>query len=111
MLKAENRLKGQAEFSRILKVGTRQRGRFLLIASAKRANTQPRVGIMISKKVTKKAVERNRIRRIIAHLFSHVFKEEARFDVVVSVGSLPKTTVFSGLEEEIQAWQKKLPSS
>lgn len=111
MLAAENRLKGQAEFSRILKEGRRWRGRFLLVAAAKRATKTPRVGIMISKKVAKKAVERNRIRRIIAHLFTHIFKEVDHYDIVVSVSSLPQTTAFSLLEEELHEWQKKLPSS
>ncbi len=111
MLKAENRLKGQAEFSRILKQGQRHRGHFLLLAAAAREQKSPRIGIMISKKVAKKAVERNRIRRIIAHLFGHVFKENDRFDIVVSVFRLPEKTIFSTLEQDIQEWQKKLPSS
>jgi len=111
MLKAENRLKGQAEFSRILKEGQRSRGQFLVIAATPRQTKAPRVGIIVSKKVAKKAVDRNRIRRIVSHLFSHVFTATPKFDVVVHVTGLPAATVFNSYETEIQAWQKKLPSS
>lgn len=111
MLKAENRLKGQAAFSQILKEGRRTRGQFLLIAAAPRSTSHPRVGVMVSRKVSKRAVDRNRVRRIIAHLFMHVFTEVAAYDVVVSVVRMPSKTVFSQLEHEVQEWQKKLPSS
>lgn len=111
MLKAENRLKGQAEFSRILKEGQRFRGRFLLIVAQSRTVTAPRLGVMVSRKVSKKAVDRNRVRRIIAHLFMHVFEAEDRYDVVVSVFGLPNKTVFAVLEKEVEEWRKRLPSS
>jgi ribonuclease P protein component len=111
MLKVENRLKGQAEFSRVLKEGQRSRGQFLLIAFAPKATAHPRLGVMVSKKVAKKAVERNRIRRIIAHLFMHAFDETTGFDVVVSVLRLPAKTLFSTLEKDVLQWQKKSLSS
>lgn len=111
MLKAENRLKGQAEFSRVLKEGQRTRGQFLLITSAPRATKHPRLGVMVSRKVAKKAVDRNRVRRIISHLFMHAFDETPEYDVVVSVFRLPTETIFSTLEKDVQTWQKKSPSS
>lgn len=111
MLKAENRLKGQAEFSRILKEGRRSRGQFLLIAAAPRTGGHPRLGVMVGRKASKKAVDRNRVRRVVAHLFMHVFNELDGFDVVVSVSRLPDKTVFAALEKDIEEWRKKLPSS
>ncbi len=111
MLRAENRLKGQAEFSRILKEGHRWTGQFLRLAAASRTLKEPRVGIIVSRKVAKKAIERNRIRRIIAHLFMHAFEEVSAYDVVVRVDRLPRKTIFAVLEAELTEWRKKLPLS
>jgi ribonuclease P protein component len=112
MVSAENRLKGQAEFSRVLKEGLRFRGRALAITAASRKTSEPRIGIMVSKKVVKKAVDRNRVRRIIAHLFrSHVFVKIQAYDVVVFVSQFPPKTLFAAFEEDVLAWQKSLPSS
>ncbi len=112
MLKAENRLKGQAEFSRILKEGKRVRGQFLTVVALPAATKASRVGIVVTKKVEKKAVGRNRLRRIVAHLFMHVLQsKESPFDAVVMVGRVPTKEIFKLLEEDVTLWQKKWPSS
>lgn len=112
MLKKENRLKNQGEFSQVLKDGQRFRGQFLVVVDRPSRQKQMRVGIIVTKKVDKKAVGRNRLRRIIAHLFEHLIKESSiKGDVVVIVTRTPDREVFNALERDIHQWHAKSPSS
>lgn len=105
MLKKENRLKSQGEFSRILKEGKRFSAQYLLIAATPSKEKAARVGIVISKKVEKKAVHRNRLRRIVAHVFEHLIKDSApKADVVIIIRSKPPTEVYAALEKDIKQW-------
>ncbi|QQG49751.1 MAG: ribonuclease P protein component [Candidatus Berkelbacteria bacterium] len=113
MLKKENRLKSQGEFSRVLKEGKRFSGQFLLIAAADPKEKHPRVGVVVSKKVEKKAVHRNRLRRIVAHVFEHLIKESPpKADVVIIIRSKPEAEAFAALERDIKKWRAAFsPSS
>jgi len=107
MLKTENRLKKPADFSQVLKEGQRFKARYALFAY--RPTTKPlRVGIVVSKKVSKKAVERNHLRRVFYHLFWHLIKDQsATGDVVVVVNRHPEQTVFAALENDVKQWSDK----
>ena len=65
MLAVEHRLKKAKDFQSVFDVGrgVREDGLFFKVQKGKGGTS--RVGIVVSKKVSKKAVERNRIRRII----------------------------------------------
>jgi ribonuclease P protein component len=112
MLKVENRLKKQADFSAVLKNGRRFNGEYLAIASAPNKERHLRVGVVVSKKIERKAVGRNRLRRIVSHIFEHLLKESPpQKDVVVLVRRKPEVTVFSILEKEIRQWFAKASRS
>lgn len=112
MLKTENRLKKQADFSNTLKTGKRFSGEHLTIANTPNKEKHLRLGIVVSKKIERKAVGRNRLRRIVSHIFEHLLKETPPHDdVVVLVRRRPAVTAFSILEKEIRQWFAKASRS
>ncbi|MFC1687681.1 ribonuclease P protein component [Patescibacteria group bacterium] len=65
MLPEGNRLQRERDFSHLWRRGREIRTQGLRIRSVKTSNTKPRVGIVVSKKISKLATKRNRIRRVI----------------------------------------------
>ncbi len=65
MLPKKNRLHAKKDFDNIFKNGRAVKGRFLLIKTFNTAQ-DPRIGFIVPARVAKKAVTRNRIKRILA---------------------------------------------
>ncbi len=65
MLKKENRIRNKKDFDRAFKAGQSFYGKIVGLKVVVNNLTNNRFGIIISAKVSKKAVERNRLRRII----------------------------------------------
>lgn len=65
-LAKKNILRRELDFDRVFKQGKAVKGSFLFIKYLRNNLATPRFGIIVSTKVSKKAVERNRIRRILA---------------------------------------------
>ncbi|NEP45968.1 MAG: ribonuclease P protein component, partial [Okeania sp. SIO2H7] len=73
MLPKANRLRQNKDFSKIYKRGNRHSGKDLVLRGLRRSGkpevlnalVPTRVGISIGKKVSKQAVERNRLKRLI----------------------------------------------
>ena len=69
------RLHAPGEFQRMLRDGKRSHGRYFrlhVMAPAPSADaSESRLGITVSKRVSKRAVERNRIKRIVRESFRH----------------------------------------
>lgn len=67
MLAQQYRLKKQADFAKIAKYGRKRHSSFFIIYiyKAKEQQKNPRFGIVISQKTSKKATVRNRLRRWI----------------------------------------------
>ena len=63
MLKKQNRLRGEKDFEKIIKKGERFWDIFLFLKVIKNNLRIVRVGLVISRKVSKKAVVRNKIKR------------------------------------------------
>ncbi len=69
-LPKSHRLKHWRDFQTVYLQGKRYHGRFLvLIALAKDRRSPTQIGISISRKVSKKAVVRNQIKRRLRHIF------------------------------------------
>jgi len=81
------RLHTPAEFQRLLRDGQRSHGRYfrlhVLAAPAAPALATPRLGITVSKRVDKRAVERNRIKRIVRESFRHCRAQLAAGDYLL----------------------------
>ncbi len=65
MLKAGNRLRARADFARAYQGGKTRHGEFVLVRARANHKATNRYGVVVSKKVSKRAVARNRIKRRI----------------------------------------------
>lgn len=65
MLPKNNRLQKKKDFAEVIKRGRGAGGEFLVLKSRKRQDTvqKSRIGFVVSKKVSKKAVVRNKVKR------------------------------------------------
>ena len=106
MLPAENRLKNKEDFSQIMRDGSRAKFGPLMFFTQNTASC-PRIGFVISKRVSKLSSERNQVRRHLREIFRGIVTDLAGKDVVVSVLSLPKNGR-TDLEDATKRWQKSL---
>ena len=65
MLKKEFRLRKQKDFENIFNKGFYFSGNFLLLKTVKNNLPISRFGFIVSKKISKKAVQRNRVKRLL----------------------------------------------
>ena len=80
---AKNRLRKELDFKKVLKVGRTTRGDFLFIKFAPNGS-DPRFGISVSSKISKKAVIRNKIRRLLSDTIRlHALSKAKGYDTVV----------------------------
>ncbi|MDD3386669.1 MAG: ribonuclease P protein component [Candidatus Pacebacteria bacterium] len=63
MLPKENRLKKKKEFETVFKNGKTVRSKNIISKYFKSEDNKTKIGFIVSKKVSKKAVERNKIKR------------------------------------------------
>ena len=91
MLPRENRLKQKSDFERVKRKGTLFNKGPVGLAVYKRGDSKAtRVGIVVSLKVSKKAVERNKVKRMIRECVRKRLKTLRNgFDVVI----LTKTSI------------------
>lgn len=86
---------------------TRSRDRLFTVLYRDNDSDIARLGLAISKKHCKKAVDRNRIKRIIRESFRHHGSTLAGLDVVVlnqpATAAAPNPALFASLE---QHWQR-----
>jgi len=94
MLKAVNRLKKKADFQRLYREGTKLRIGPLLVIKGANTLSLARFGVVVSKKVSNKAVVRNKIRRSLSALLEP-FQENQKFsgqDFIFQVVEFPDLT-------------------
>lgn len=65
MLPKENRLTEKGDFAKVLKGGRIIGGVFLSLAVHRGDGGAPKMGFIVSNKISKKAVERNRLKRLM----------------------------------------------
>ena len=107
MLKAVNRLKKDSDFGRILNLADKKKFGPLLIFFAPKEEAL-RFGVVISKKVSKKAVVRNHLKRVIYNLLGEMLKEiKITGDFVIIVLYNPNETS-DQIDKALIQWQKSL---
>lgn len=110
MLPRENRLKKGNDFQRVFREGKSVRGNFLVIRSAKNNLGRARFAVSVSKKVSKKATVRNKIRRRLSSLAeAEAKKKEIPADILlISLPGLEKKNfleikeIFNNLFEKVK---------
>jgi len=86
MLSQANRLRKTNDFKRVFKNGKGSQADNIFVKVRPSKEEATRIGIIVSKKVAKKAVERNRIRRILSEaLRTHIKKVKQGQDIVIVV--------------------------
>lgn len=73
MLPLKNRLKKKKDFENVFAGGKTAKAKYFFLKTIETKNAESRIGFIVSKKVSKKAVERNRTKRL--------FREAVRLDV------------------------------
>jgi ribonuclease P protein component len=102
MLPKNNRLKKEKDFEIILRSGRGTKEGLLLLKETENNTKQTRFGISISKKISKKATLRNKIRRRITSLlkFELPFIKEGKDILLIALPGLEKKD-FSGIKDNI----------
>jgi ribonuclease P protein component len=108
MLPKNNRLKKEKDFELVLKTGKSAREGFLLLKEINNNAGHTRFGISISKKISKKATLRNRIKRQIASLLKSDLPaiKKGKDVLLIALSGLEKKN-FSEIRENISALFKK----
>lgn len=107
MLSRRNRIGDSKVIARLARMGMVHRGNLLLFRYLKRSGDFSRFAVNISKKIDKRAVVRNRLRRQIHEaLRSSLPSLRANFDVLISAKSLvaQHTPEFEALNKDIVAF-------
>lgn len=95
------RLRRARDFARVYREGSRARGPSLTVALVPNGLEHPRLGLSVGKRCWKRAVRRNRVRRVFREAFRLSVPELPAVDLVM-IGSTP------GLEPELARIQSEL---
>lgn len=105
-LSKKNRLKKKKDFERVFKEGETAKGSFLFARYFNNEQGFPRVAFVVSLKVSKKAVVRNRIRRILSEAAGAELKNIRPADIVIiadkKIINIPKAEVIRDLKEVLR---------
>ena len=82
-LNKKNRLKNKRDFDDVFKKGRTIRGSFLFIKYLKNKLNLPRFGFIVSAKVAKRAVDRNKLRRILSEAVRGIIDDLGDYDIAV----------------------------
>ncbi len=109
MLPIENRLKKKKDFERIFEEGVTMKNSCFFLRLVKNELNITRVGFIVSKKVSRKAVERNRIKRLFREIVRLKMSEiKPGLDMVFIVLSNSKEKSFLELKQEIERILEKI---
>jgi ribonuclease P protein component len=105
------RLVIQTEFQAVFDKGQKVSNRFLKVLYKKNGCLHGRLGLIVAKRVAKKAVSRNQIRRVIRESFRYHQDKLTGIDIIVIArqpcDKLSKKILREGID---QLWQKLLIS-
>ena len=96
------RLRKGREFQRVRQQGRSITSRLLILAWMPNEVARLRIGIVVSKRISKLAVERNYIKRLLSEAIRHRLPElPSGWDIVLSARSQARTADLQTLEQEI----------
>ena len=75
MLQKENRLKKKNDFEAVFKKGKSFKNSFLVLKTAPNKLEESRFGLVVSQKISKKAVVRNKVRRRMSEAIKTMIKD------------------------------------
>ncbi len=107
-MKKVNRLLKNRDFTKIIKNGNKYHTPTLSFYYAKNQNNNFRIGITISKKVSKLAVVRNRIKRQLTAILDNHYDTNKKLDIVIIVKPNSIDNTFEGFKSEIIKFIKQV---
>ncbi len=109
MLKKANRLLKKKDFDAVWQKGRSNFDKLMGVKVLASGRQENRLGIMIGLKVSKKAVERNKIKRRIREILrAEIANLKPGFDIVITVLPAAKGTEFSQLQKSLLDNLKRL---
>jgi ribonuclease P protein component len=103
-----NHLKRKKDFELVFKRGKALRGKLLVLKFVVNEDGRPRVGIVVSKKISKKAVVRNKVRRRLqAAVKAEMIKIKKGADMILLALPGIEAKNFQEIAEEITRLFKK----
>jgi ribonuclease P protein component len=101
VLPKENRLKNKSDFENVFEKGKAFREDFLFLKRVENNLEETRFGIIVSKKVSNKAVIRNKARRRISDVITlNLLNIKKGMDVVIIAGNQIKEKSFKDIKEK-----------
>jgi ribonuclease P protein component len=108
MLPLKNRLKKKKEFKEVFKKGEPFEEDFLFLKKKKNDSKEIKIGFIVSLKVSKKAVVRNKIKRTLREVVKNkINKTERGYDVVFIARPEIKNKDFQEIKECLEKLLKK----
>jgi len=107
-MKKEFRVLKNSDFQKIIKNNQKFHSKNFVIYYQKSLTISHRIGITISKKVSKKAVDRNLLKRRINHILCNYDNFLLLLDYILIAKSAASTLDYSSIEEEIIFLLKKV---
>ena len=103
MLSKKYRLKKKKDFERVVKKGRPLQGRFLVLKFIKNKQGESRIGFIVSKRVSKKAVLRNkakrRLRAAVRELILHL---KEGYDIIIFSRASIIDAQFQEIKQDIE---------
>lgn len=107
-LNKKNRLKKKRDFEDVFKKGKAVNGVFLFVKYKKNKLDVPRFGFVIPVKVARKAVERNKIRRILSEATKTIIDGFGGYDIIVVMTHKIIADNKNGIEDDFLGVLKKI---
>jgi len=108
MLPQENRLKKKKEFEAVFKGGRIVRGNNFFLKYLANGTDKTKIGFIVSKKISKKAVERNRVKRRLREAF-RAKKQDIKLGLSIIIMTAPsiKGITFEEIQKEADVLLEK----
>lgn len=103
MLPRSRRIFTERDYRRVGRTGRARRGRLLHVRFVNNGLLHNRFGIIVGKRVSKKATDRNRLKRQLRHLVSRLPKTVEHCDVVIVVQPTAKKITSAQLLHELSS--------
>lgn len=109
MLKKENRLTEKNEFNNVFKRSKTSSGRFVFLKALENGLSVNRFGFIVSSKISKRAVIRNKIKRRLREIIhKNIIDMKKGFDVVILVRPNIVDCDFGEIKEDVEKLLKKI---
>lgn len=97
------------DISSVFDFRCRQSGSYLTVLAKPNEHGHPRLAVMVARKVSRRAVGRNYMRRVVREVFRHQQHETGAFDIVVRVTRPFDRSQSATVREELLMHLSRLP--